>query len=266
MEIKLEKTNDILTPTEYFDYLKSKKLETDNQILANYLNIAIREYEKAKRTGQKDLEDKLMFHIINYEKEIELLNNGINKFIYYEDIQKFVNTIDKNVVKIIELKRYPRAIPDNIVNIIEKTKQLFDEMYIVFTDYTGEVERKIEQQKKEKDPILFGVFCNRNKRTKLDRYYYIADWEDEFCDLTLDKMLIVMQEKEKKNIINEVQLIENRDKLLKELENIKKDENLEKDQNGFNFVQVYSSSNSNKENERNKKGFFAKLINRIRNN
>lgn len=265
MEVKLEKAKPILTPTEYFDYLKSKQLETDNQILANYLNIAIREYEKAKRTGQKDLEDKLMFHIINYEKEIELLNNGINKFIYYEDIQKFVNTIDKNVVKIIELKRYPRAIPDNIVNIIEKTKQLFDEMYIVFTDYTGEVERKIEQQKKEKDPILFGVFCNRNKRTKLDRYYYIADWEDEFCDLTLDKMLIVMQEKEKRNIINEVQLIENRDKLLKELENIKKDENLEKDQNGFNFVQVYSSSNSNKENERNKKGFFTKLINRIRN-
>ena len=105
MEIKLEKINPVLTPTEYFDYLKSKQLETDNKILANYLNIALREYDKAKRTGQKDLEDKLMFHILNYEKEVELLNKGVNKFIYYEDIQKFIDTIDTEVVTVIELKR-----------------------------------------------------------------------------------------------------------------------------------------------------------------
>ncbi len=261
--VNINKEEVKLTPTQYFDYLKSKQLETDDQILANYLNIAIREYEKAKRTGQKDLEDKLVFHIINYEKEVELLNKGINKFIYYEDIQKFVDIIDKKVVKIIELKRYPRAIPDNIVKKIEETKELFDEMYVVFTDYTGETERKVEQQRKEKDPILFGVFCSRDKRTKLDRYYYIADWEDEFCDLTLDKMLIVMQEKEKKNIVNEIQLIESRDKLLKELENIKKDEKLNKDKNGFNYVQMYSYSSSNDENK-DKKGFFSKLIEKFR--
>lgn len=263
MEIKLEKTNPVLTPTEYFDYLKSKQLETDNKILSNYLNVALREYDKAKRTGQKDLEDKLMFHILNYEKEVELLNNGVNKFIYYEDIQKFIDTIDKKVVKIIELKRYPRAIPDHIIEKIELTKKLFDEMYVVFTDYTGEIERKVEEQKKEKDPILFGVFCNRDKRTKLDRYYYIADWEDEFCDLTLDKMLIVMQEKEKKNVVNEIQLIESRDKLLKELESIKEDKSLEKDKNGFSYVQAYTYQPNNETNK-NKKGFFSKLIEKFR--
>ena len=34
----------------------------------------------------------------------------------------------------------------------------------------------------KKDPILFGVI---KKSRKL---YYVADWKDEVCDLTLDKM------------------------------------------------------------------------------
>lgn len=44
-------------------------------------------------------------------------------------------------------------------------------------------------QKAKKDPILFGVIRNS------DKLYYIADWVDEYCDLTLEKMFETLQDK-----------------------------------------------------------------------
>jgi len=35
----------------------------------------------------------------------------------------------------------------------------------------------------KKDPIAFG------KIEETDRYYFITDWEDEFCDLTLEDIV-----------------------------------------------------------------------------
>ena len=38
-------------------------------------------------------------------------------------------------------------------------------------------------------PILFGTFQDKNTRTIIDRFYFLGDWIDEYCDLTLDKMV-----------------------------------------------------------------------------
>jgi hypothetical protein len=48
--------------------------------------------------------------------------------------------------------------------------------------------QKVEEEKK-KDPILFGVIQNSRK------LYFIGDWTDEFCDLTLDKMMEIISDK-----------------------------------------------------------------------
>ena len=94
--------------------------------------------------------------------------------------------------------------PDNeIVDVIDKTKELFDQMYVVYTDYSGKEERKIEAEKKEKDPILFRTFQDRNKKVCIDRFYYLGDWVDEFYDLTLDKM-INETEKMGRNIVRTI--------------------------------------------------------------
>ena len=34
---------------------------------------------------------------------------------------------------------------------------------------------------------MFGVF--KNQRSVADRFYFLGDWVDEYCDLTLDKMV-----------------------------------------------------------------------------
>lgn len=178
-----------LTPQQYFNKIKERKHNiTDDELVKVYDN-CLELLNKYKITGQKKGMKKLMFHLECIEKEREIVKMGINTFIYRDDIEEYIDSVAKDTVKIIELENYEREIPDDIVSIIEKVKDKFDQLYIVFTDYTGKVERQIEKERREKDPILFGTFQNQSNRTVIDRFYYIGDWEDEYCDLTLDKMV-----------------------------------------------------------------------------
>ena len=85
------------------------------------------------------------------EKEQKLVEMGITTFIYRDDIDFYIDSVarnrnqDKRPIKIIELERYEREIPDEIVNLIAEVKDKFDQLYVVFTDYTGKVERQIKK-------------------------------------------------------------------------------------------------------------------------
>ena len=46
--------------------------------------------------------------------------------------------------------------------------------------------RKRDAVGREKDPILFGAIMDGD--VCFDRLYFICDWTDEFCDLTLDQL------------------------------------------------------------------------------
>nr|DAG61077.1 MAG TPA: hypothetical protein [Caudoviricetes sp.] len=178
-----------LTPQQYFNKIKERKHNITDDVLVKVYDNCLELLNKYKITGQKKGMKKLMFHLECIEKEREIVKMGINTFIYQDDIEEYIDSVAKDTVKIIELENYEREIPDDIVNIIEKVKDKFDQLYVVFTDYTGKVERQIEKERREKDPILFGTFQNQSNRTMIDRFYYIGDWEDEYCDLTLDKMV-----------------------------------------------------------------------------
>ena len=175
-----------LTPYQYFKNVKSKINEMNDKDLNKLYSISSELLEKYKKTGQIKAAKKLAFHIKSIIKEKEIIDLGITKFIYRDDIENYIDNIAKDVVKIIELKNYPREIPDELVETIEKTKDIFDEMYVLFTDYTGEVEKEVE---KERDPILFGSFIDRTVDEMSQRMYYLGDWVDEYCDLTLDKLI-----------------------------------------------------------------------------
>ena len=134
-------------------------------------------------------------------KERQLLQEGINVFVLKEDIEEYIKQVEKKVVKVIELDQYPRSIPDDIVEKVARLKELnlFDRYYVVFTDYTGEVEKRVTAEKRRKDPIIFGAFEQKIDGIWdiFDRFYFIADWEDEYCDLTLTKMVDAMSKKGK---------------------------------------------------------------------
>lgn len=191
------KKNVEIEPKDYFDNLKDKVDTISDKDLVEFYNGCLALIDKYKITGQKRIIQKLRFLVDCVDKERDLIKSGINKFVYREDIEEYIDNISKNVVKIIELENYPRDIPDEIVDTISKTKDIFDQFYVVFTDYTGEIEKQVNKDRREKDPILFGSFQQKTGNNNFgreeiiinDRFYFLGDWIDEYCDLTMDKFL-----------------------------------------------------------------------------
>lgn len=194
-KLKEDDSNAMLNPQQYFELMKEKKNTVTSEDLKNIYDNCLELANKYRITGQVRGLRKILFCMESIEKEQQLVDMGITTFIYKDDIDFYIDTVTNSrsrrerPIKIIELERYEREIPDEIVEVIDKTKELFDQMYIVYTDYTGKEERKIEAEKKQKDPILFGTFQNKEKKVCVDRFYYLGDWVDEYCDLTLDKMV-----------------------------------------------------------------------------
>lgn len=230
-----------MSPQEYFDIVKERKQHiTDEQLQAIYDN-CLELLNKYKITGQTRGMEKLLFHLNCIEKEREIVAMGIDTFVYRDDIEFYINEVASDVVKIIDIESYEREIPDEIVAIIERVKDKFDQLYIVFTDYTGKVERQVEKERRRKDPILFGTFQNGKTRSVIDRFYYLGDWVDEYCDLTLDKMVNETQKVGKRNIVHTIKTPNDIDELKEQLAA------LNKTNNGFVMV------------ETKKKGFFERI-------
>lgn len=190
-----------LDPQVYFDIIKDRKHTTSDKFLTDFQNVIELELAKAMKTGQNYLVRKLAYAKSIVIKERQLLEQGINIFVLREDIEEYIKKVEKKVVKVIELENYPRSIPDEVVQKLQslKEQEIFDRYYIVFTDYTGEVEKTVKAEKRRKDPILFGAFEQKIDGVWdiFDRFYFIADWEDEYCDLTLSKMVDTMAKRVK---------------------------------------------------------------------
>ena len=205
-----------LTPYQYFEEVKSRKAKITDFELARIYDNCLELIEKAKKTGQKNQIKRCLFHLDTIEKERELVKLGIDTFIYKDDITYFMKQVAKDHVKIIELENYEREIPDEIVDVIEKVKDKFSQLYIVFTDYSEELTKKVIS-KRDKDPILFGVFKDSSSKSVIDRFYYLGDWVDEYCDLTLDKMLAETERVGKRNIAHSISTPQDLEELREQL-------------------------------------------------
>lgn len=192
------------TPEQYFQFIKDKKQTITDEALQQIYDNCLELLNKYRITGQTKGMRKLLFHLECIEKERKLVALGVDTFIYRDDIEEYIDHIAKDVVKIIELENYEREIPDEIVHVVESVTGIFDKLYVLFTDYTGKVERQVEKERRSTDPILFGTFQNETSRTVVDRFYYLGDWEDEFCDLTLDKMVGEFHQKTKRDIAHTI--------------------------------------------------------------
>lgn len=205
----LDQSNDVKA---VFESLKSKKQQMTEIGLQDLHDNAMQLATKCSMTGQIESLKKLIFVIEHFEHEKQLLDLGINTFVYKDDIDFFVDN-NPSPIKISTIENYEREIPDEIAEMIAKTRDIFDAFYIVYTDYTGKTERRAEAIKKEKDPILFGAFIDRNKRVCVDRFYYLGDWIDPYCDLTLDKMVAYFKESNKQSPAKSIHMPKTLDEL-----------------------------------------------------
>lgn len=201
-----EKPVDKMTAKEIFEKLKESKITVNDEALNNFETNCIIQAKKFLDAGQKKALERLLFLKECVPKERELLKLGVNQFIYKDDVLEFLQRreIKESDIKLIELKDYVRPIPDEILEIKKQTEGLFDMYYVMFTDYSGTIEKEALRTKaiktKEKDPILFGTFQRIDKSKSMsewsinDRLYVLGDWVDEYCDLTLDKFISLTSE------------------------------------------------------------------------
>lgn len=178
-----------MEPKVFFDNVKTMKHETSSEVMKIFYENALKKLNRYRITRQIDAAKKILFYMKVMEKEIDLIDRGVNTFIYVQDILNYIDHVDNKSICITTIDRYEREIPDEIIDKMEKLDGIFDQYYILFVDYTGKQRQKVEKERRTADPILFGVFQNDNATYLCDRWYYIGDWIDEQCDLTLSQIL-----------------------------------------------------------------------------
>lgn len=174
-----------------FENLKNRVYGTGKKKIVEEMSNCKKAIKDAKDLGQTQLSEQLQDRLKNDAKILELIDNGYNRFFLKEDILDLIQRLRKTEAKkltLIELEKYKRVIPAEEKEKILSAKKYFDDIYILYTDQSQEK----EEQLKEKDPIAFGIIKN-DKNIMDNRMFYICDWVDEYCDLTLDKLLALYQ-------------------------------------------------------------------------
>ena len=110
----------------------------------------------------------------------------------------------------------------------------------------------MEKERRDKDPILFGVF--KNDTNVADRFYFLGDWVDEYCDLTLDKMIEKYKEYNNESPTCETKIPETSEELIEILKKMYKIENKTTLDN-----ENFELSNYKVSRKISKKGFFDRI-------
>ena len=215
--------NKEITPDEFFNIIKKEQEEITDDYLNEYYTNVKKMIEKFKITKQWSSLRELVFFHDCIKRERKLIKLGFNKVVYKKTIEEF-KTLAPNGIIFVDMKDYTRDIPDDIVEKIKLTNNIFTDYVILATDYTKEMTRKVEEKKRSKDPIIFGVFYEnagndpRSRKIINERFYYVGDWVDEFCDLTLNKFIDTLtKNNSNKEYVHELSIPTNMDQLKKEL-------------------------------------------------
>lgn len=147
-------------------------------------------YEKAliqaNTMGQTALIERLKDLVEVVRGEAHLVQIDLKKYVTEKQIISFYELVgeEKNL-KLTWIKNFGRIIPEEIYEAKKSVdeRNIFDNYVILHYDPENNGEKLTKKEiEKKKDPILFGVIQNSRK------LYYIADWKDDYCELTLDEM------------------------------------------------------------------------------
>ena len=83
--------------------------------LKNSYSVFIKLAEKYTKLGQTESLKKLNFLADVLSKEEKLIEIGVTTFVYKDVIEDYIENVADKTVKIIEMSRYMREIPDDLV-------------------------------------------------------------------------------------------------------------------------------------------------------
>lgn len=189
LDVRIQDT--VLEPVQITvqDFFKSVKNSTQElRVVIDRAKGFDEALRRARQTGQKAMEERLLAGAQAVRAESQLLALGLTKFLSEETLVEFVKKSPRGL-RLDWVRNFTRLIPDEVLETKVKCDELliFDNYVVLHYDPEGkswaETQAEVEARK---DPILFGVV--EGKRV----LYYIGDWVDEYCDLTLEGLAEVL--------------------------------------------------------------------------
>ena len=156
---------------------KLTKFEEKNSAYAKLI-------ENAKSLGQTALVEQLESELEVRKFENACLANDITMALTEKQLLTFADKCEKGL-KLDWIKNFTRVIPQMAIEKKQKADEnfLFDNYVILYFDPENKATKMTKKDiEKAKDPILFGVMHGNR------RLYFIHDWKDELCDLTMKEV------------------------------------------------------------------------------
>lgn len=172
---------------DVIDFFTNVKLESKEgaEIYRDRVSSYLQAIHNANLVGQTALVEKFLSEMIANKYEALLASRGVYYAISEKRVIDFANKTERGV-SLTYIKNFVRPIPQEAIDkVIEANGYEVFDNYVVM-HYDPKNEQKAETKKEEakrKDPIIFGVIAGSRK------LYYITDWIDEHCDLTLEKFV-----------------------------------------------------------------------------
>jgi hypothetical protein len=141
--------------------------------------------DKALHNGQTALAEKLKKNLEVIKMELALNQTSFDTFVTEEKLVEFSYNSQRGL-RLDWIENFTRLIPQSVLIRRDEANKLkvFDNYVILHYDPKNRSTEMTEAEKrKARDPILFGV--SRLSR----RLYFIGDWKDELCDLTMDDII-----------------------------------------------------------------------------
>ena len=177
--------------TLYFKYVKSKFKLLENVRMGRRVKVLEKAFDKAAKNGQDMLASKILNEVTYFGRTSVLSAKGIKYMISREDLNKYKRKIKGGHISDTPLQNFTRVIPDKVLKRLEEVKPLFDSfvIYHYWNEKAEEGSKDMTPDEKSamRDPVLFGQI-----KEAPDMLFFVADWEDEFCDLTFDEMVEAM--------------------------------------------------------------------------
>ena len=173
---------------EFFTSVKNSTEEV--QVVAHRLAGYKKALVDAERNGQTALFEQLSKDVAAVRSETQLLASGLGRYLTEEDLVRFVKETHKGV-RLDLVKNFTRVIPDDVSATKAQCDGLgiFDNYAVLHYDPKGKAWADTEEEKaRKRDPILFGLIDGRR------RLYFVGDWVDDYCDLTLEQVADLLGE------------------------------------------------------------------------
>lgn len=184
------------TPKIAFKFIKGKFNTIGQRYYEGRIKKLKKLSEKYLALGHNALGNKFLNKVKEEVAYAELFGARISHFLEAELIDKIRYRVKGGHIADTPFDKFTRVIP---TKALKRKKELdkmkvFDE-YVIYHYWNEELEKKKEKKEKitseeksnMKDPILFG------KRKDLPgKLFFIADWDDDYCDLTFDDLVDVL--------------------------------------------------------------------------